>query len=216
MSGRRAGRPSLLSSLRHRDYRFFIGAFTTSCIGSWAYNVALAVWLIDETGSSAWLAAATAARFGPSLVMSAYGGVLADRFERVRLMVGLDVFLMSAMAVLALEMLVGASPVLVLVTVGVTATVSTVYEPAAAAMTPLLVPERDLGSANALRNTVDNVCVVAGPAIGALALLVADPWLAVAFNALTFAVSALLVARVRTRSQPVDVTAGGRPGRCTS
>lgn len=212
MSGRRSGRPSLLNSLRHRDYRFFIGAFTTSCIGSWAYNVALAVWLIDETGSSAWLAAATAARFGPALVMSAYGGVLADRFERVRLMVGLDVFLTLAMAVLALEMLVGASPVLVLVTVGVTASVSTVYEPAATAMTPLLVPERDLGSANALRNTVDNVCVVAGPAIGALALLVADPWLAVAFNALTFAVSALLVARVRTRSRPVDVTAGGEAG----
>ena len=52
MRGRRADRPSLLTSLRHRDYRLFIGAFTTSSIGSWAYNVALAVWLIDETGSS--------------------------------------------------------------------------------------------------------------------------------------------------------------------
>ena len=212
MSDRRADRPSLLTSLRHRDYRFFIGAFTTSCIGSWAYNVALAVWLIDETGSSGWLAAATAARFGPALVVSAYGGVLADRFERVRLMVGLDVFLGLAMTLLATEMLLGASPVLVLLTVGVTATVSTVYEPAAAAMTPQLVPARDLGSANALRNTVDNVCVVAGPAIGALTLLVADPWLAVGFNALTFALSAALVARVRTRSQPVDVTQGGEAG----
>ena len=102
-----------------------------------------------------------------------------------------------------------------LLTAGVTATVSTVYEPAAAAMTPQLVPERDLGSANALRNTVDNVCVVAGPAIGALALLVADPWLAVAFNALTFLASALLIARVRTRSQPVDVTEGGEAAHCT-
>ncbi len=212
MSGRRPDRPSLLTSLRHRDYRFFIGAFTTSCIGSWAYNVALAVWLIDETGSAGWLAAATAARFGPALVVSAYGGVLADRFERVRLMVGLDVFLALAMAVLAVEMLLGAPPALVLVTVGVTAATSTVYEPAATAMTPLLVPERDLGSANALRNTVDNVCVVAGPAVGALTLLVADPWLAVGFNALTFVISALLVGRVRTRSRPVDVTDGGEAG----
>jgi CRP-like cAMP-binding protein/predicted MFS family arabinose efflux permease len=208
----RPGGPSLFSSLKHRDYRLFIGAFTTSFIGSWAYSVALAVWLLDETGSAGWLAAATAARFAPALLTSAYGGVLADRVERIRLMVGLDLFFAASMVVLAGLMYLGAPPAAVLATVAVTATLSTVYEPAAAAMTPQLVPERDLGSANALRNTVDNVCVVAGPALGALVLVAADPWLAVLVNAATFVASAALIGRVRVRSTPVDVTDGGEAG----
>ena len=85
----------------------------------------------------------------------------------------------------------------------------TVYEPAAAGATPLLVPERDLASANALRNTIDNVTVIAGPGLGALLLLLGPPQNAIWFNAATFVASAVLVARIRTRSSAVDVTEGG-------
>ena len=211
-SRRKSDKPSLLTSLRHRDYRLFMAAFTTSSVGSWAYNVALAVWLLDETGSAGWVAASTVARFAPALVMSVYGGVLADRFERVRLMVGLDVVFCLCMLALAAEMLVGAPPLLVVATAAISSTLSSIYEPAAAAMTPQLVPERDLGSANTLRNTVDNVCVVAGPAIGAGVLLLAEPWLTVLLNALTFAASAALIGLVSVRSRPVDVTEGGEVG----
>ena len=202
----------LLSSLRHRDFALLMGAFTTSSIGSWAYSVALAVWLLDETGSPGWLAGATAARFVPALVLSAYGGVVADRFERVRLMRTLDIVLCVLMVLLATEMALGASPSLVVGTVALASCASTAYEPAAAALTPQLVPEPALGSANALRNTVDNLCVVAGPALGALALVAGPPWVATVFNAATFAVSALLVSRISVRSTPVDVTEGGEAG----
>ncbi|MDR7360876.1 MFS transporter [Nocardioides marmoribigeumensis] len=205
-------KPTLRSSLRHRDYRLFIGAFTTSCIGSWAYNVALAVWLIEATGSAGWVAGSTVARFAPALVMSAYGGVLAERFERVRLMVRVDWLCAALMAVMAGLMALGAPAIAVVLVAMLTSSLGPVYQPAAAAMTPQLVPERDLASANALRNTVDNICVIAGPGLGALLLLVADPWLAVLANALTFAVSALLVSAVRQRSEPVDVTEGGQAG----
>jgi hypothetical protein len=78
--------PGLFSSLRHRDYALFKGAFTTSSIGSWAYNVALVLWLIDVTGSAGWVAASTVCRFVPALLLPAYGGVLAERFGQVRLM----------------------------------------------------------------------------------------------------------------------------------
>ena len=202
----------LLSSLRHRDFAYLVGAFTTSSIGSWAYGVALAVWLLEETGQPGWLAAATAARFVPALLLSAYGGVLADRFERVGLMRLLDIALCVVMLALAVEMAVGASPWVVIATVALGAAAGTAYEPAAAALTPQLVPEHALGSANALRNTVDHVGVVAGPALGALALLLGPPWVATLFNAATFAVSALLLSRLRARSTPVDVTEGGEAG----
>jgi CRP-like cAMP-binding protein/predicted MFS family arabinose efflux permease len=95
---------------------------------------------------------------------------------------------------------------------GLTALTSTVYEPAVAAITPETVPERDLAAANTLRNTVDNVAIVAGPALGGLLLLVGPVALAFGVNAVSFLWSALLVARMRVRSRPVDVTEGGSSG----
>ena len=209
---RRKGAPTILQTLKHRDFALVMGSFGTSAVGSWAYNVALAVWLLDTTGEAGWVAASTIGRFVPALLMSAYGGVIAERFERVRLMATLDLMLFVVMVGLAVELALGVHPALVIATAAISASTSSIYEPAAAAMTPQLVPERDLGSANALRNTIDNVCVIAGPGIGALVLLVAEPWLAIIFNALTFLLSAFFLSRVRARSVPVDVTSGGEVG----
>lgn len=205
-------RPGLFTSLKHRDFRLLMAAFTASAIGSWAYNVALAVWIFDETGSAAWVGAATIGRFVPALLFSAYGGVLADRFERVKLMVTLDAASFVIMALLALETALHVPVPLAIATAALTSTLATAYEPAVAAMTPQAVGERDLGSANALRNTIDNICVIAGPGLGALLLLLGPPPLAISANALSFLISALTVARVRSRSTPVDVTEGGEVG----
>ena len=96
--------PGLLTSLRHRDFRLLMGATAVSVACSWAYNVALTVWIFEETGSAAWVGAATIGRFLPALLFSAYAGVIAERFERVRLMVILDLDSAVVMLVLALEM----------------------------------------------------------------------------------------------------------------
>lgn len=212
MGTQTAKAPGLFSSLRHRDYALFIGAFTGSAIGNWAYSIALAVWLIQETGSPTWIAAATVVRFVPALVLSAYGGVVAERFEQVRVMWVSDLICAVAMIAMAAAMVASGPPAVVLVCAAVCSTIGTAYEPAAAALTPRLVPQRDLGSANALRNTIDNVAVVAGPGLGAGLLLVATPALAVVVNAGSFLASAVLVAAIRTRSVPVDVTDGGETG----
>lgn len=202
----------LLSSLRHADFRLLMSAFVTSTVGSWAYNVALTVWIFQETHSAAWVGAATIGRFLPALLFSAYGGVLAERYERFRLMATLDVASGVIMVLLAVETGVHAPVALAIITAAVTSVVGTVYEPAVAASTPQLVGERDLGSANALRNTIDNVVVIAGPGLGVVLLLIGPPAIAIAINALSFFASAALVMRIRSRSAPVDVTEGGRVG----
>ena len=207
-----AERAGLLTSLRHRDFRLLMVAFTGSATGSWAYNVALVVWIFDETGSAAWVGASTVVRFVPALLFSAYGGVIAERFERVRLMVVLDLASTVIMLALALLAALHAPVLLVILLAALTSTLSTAYLPAAAALTPQLVGERDLGSANALRNTIDNLAVIAGPAIGVVALLVGPPPVAIAINALTFLVSAVAVSRITVRSTPVDVSEGGEAG----
>lgn len=209
MAGRESG---LFASLRHRDFRWLIAAFTVSDIGTWAYNVALAVWVFDATGSVGWVAATTVCRFVPALVLSTYAGVVADRFEKVHLMRAVDLIFAVVMVAMALVMSADGPVAAVLVAAAAASCLGIVYDPAAAGLTPHAVPETHLASANALRNTIDNLTVVAGPAMGALLLLAGPPHVAVLINAATFVASAFLVSRVRARSRAVDVTEGGETG----
>jgi predicted MFS family arabinose efflux permease len=205
-------RSGVLAPLRHRDFRLLMAAFAASAAGSWAYNVGLAVFVWDQTHSPAWVGAATIGRFVPSLLFGAYGGVLAERFERVRLMVSLDWLCAAWMCLLTVVAALEGPVLLAIFLAGMTSLTAMVYEPAVAAITPETVPESDLAAANTLRNTVDNVAIVAGPAIGGLLLLVGPVWLAFGVNALSFVWSALVVSRMRVRSRPVDVTEGGTAG----
>ena len=205
-------RNGVTAPLRHRDFRLLMGAFAISCAGSWAYNVALAVFVFEQTGSLTWVAAATIGRFIPSLVLGAYGGVLAERFERVRLMVAVDAACALWMLLLALVAVLEGPVLVAIVLAALTSVFGTVYEPAVAAITPQTVPERDLAAANTLRNVVDNVAVIAGPALGAALLLAGPAALVFAVNGATFALSALVLRRMTVRSRPVDVTEGGTVG----
>jgi MFS family permease len=101
MASHRKTKSRLLDPLRHRDFRLLTTSFAISFAGSWAYNVALAVFVYEQTGSAAWVGAATVGRFIPSMLFGAYGGVLAERFERVRLMATLDWISTALMAALA-------------------------------------------------------------------------------------------------------------------
>src|SRR5215467_4609472 len=78
------------AALRHRDLRLLFGGLVISASGSWAYNVALLAYVFDRTHSLGWVGAAGLGRFLPALVFSTYGGVIAERFERVRVMVASD------------------------------------------------------------------------------------------------------------------------------
>lgn len=207
-----ARKPGLTAALRHRDFRLLMTAFTAASIGSWAYNIGLAVWIFDETGSAAWVGAATICRFVPALLFSAYAGVLADRFERVRLMVALNITAAAIMGLLAFETALDGPVAFAIFTAAVSSTIGTMYEPAVAALTPQLVGERDLGAANALRNTIDNIAVIAGPGLGVVLLWLGPPPVAIAMNALMYVVSAITVGRIRGRSKPVDVSEGGKLG----
>jgi MFS family permease len=200
------------SALRSADLRWLLGSQLVSASGSWAYNVALMVLLYDQTHSTAWVAAGALCRFLPSLVCSAYGGVIAERFERVKLMVWLNVLALLLQAGLALVAWRAAPAAFALLLAGLTAVVTSPYNPAVAALIPQVVGEEDLAAANAMNATIDNVVVVAGPAIGAGLLLVGGPALAIAINAVSFAVAAVMLPVMSVRSRPSDVTQGGSAG----
>jgi hypothetical protein len=203
------------SALGDRNLRLLLGGLVVSTTGTWAYNVALLAFVFDRTHSLGWVGAASIARFVPPLVLSAYAGVIAERFERIRLMAGSDVLCAVWQTGLAIAAVLEGPVVVGLALVVLTSATNVVYEPSVAATLPGMVGEGDLVAANALNGIVENVVVIAGPAIGAVLLLIGSPSSVFVLNAATFVVSALLVSRITIRTQPVDVTAAGRAGPLT-
>ena len=200
------------SALAKRDLRFLFAGLVVSATGSWAYNVALLAFVFDRTHSLAWVGVAGLVRFIPALLLSAYGGVIAERTERVRLMLGADLVCALWQGALALVAATGAPLALAFVFAALTSATNVVYSPSVAATIPSVVGEDDLVAANALNGTIDNLVVIAGPAVGAGLLLIGSPAAAFAANAASFVLSAALVSRIRARSRPVDVTQAGTAG----
>jgi MFS family permease len=200
------------SALAQRDLRLLLGGLTISATGSWAYNVALLAYVFDRTHSLGWVAAAGLVRFIPGLVLSPYGGVIAERTERVRLMVGADLVCALWQAAMAAVAAMNGPVALALVFTVLTAATNVVYNPAVAATIPSVVGEDDLVAANALNGTIENLVVIAGPAVGAGLLVLGSPAFAFGVNAASFALSAAVVSRMHARSRPVDVTEHGTAG----
>ena len=198
--------------LRIRDYRLLLSGLAISKTGSWAYSVGLAVFVFDSTRSPFWVAVASLARFVVALLASPYGGVVAERFERVRLMAGLDAFAALLMVGLTVVAAVDGPVGLAIVLAALTNAAASVYTPAVKAITPAVVGTEHLAAANSLEGSVDYLAVVAGPGIGAGLLLLGSPALAFGINAASFAYSAVIVSRLRVRSQPTDVTEAGTAG----
>jgi MFS family permease len=200
-AGKLAARRRYRDALRHRDLRLLIAAFLVDDVGSWSYIVVISVYIFDRTHSTQWLAANAACRWGPSLLLASYGGVLADRYQRTTVMVIsalASAVLMTGMAVAVAS----TAPVAYLLVISATSSVAMApYQPAAGALTPEIVGEQDLSAANSIFSALQSLVVVVGPGIGGLLLLTGRPVISVAINAASFAVAAALVTRLRVRSR---------------
>jgi MFS family permease len=188
-------------ALRVRDFRLLIGAFAIDAMGSWAYSVVLAVYVFDRTHSTQWLAAVGASRWITGLVVGSYAGVIADRFERTRVMVVSAVASAVVMAMIAIVVSTDGPLWLLIVLSVVSASAAAPYRPSAGALTPEIVGEKELAAANGLFSTLESLTVVLGPAAGGLLLLTGEPVTGVIINAASFLVSAALVLRLRVRAR---------------
>jgi MFS family permease len=211
-AGRATPRAGYAALFRNRDYRLLFAGLVISNTGSWAYSVALVVYVFEVTHSPAWVAAASVSRFLSALIASPFGGLLADRIERVRLMVNLNLLSLVVQVLLAIVAALNGPVVLGLVLVALTSIITRIYDPADRATLPAVVGEELLAAANSMQSVVENLAIMLGPAIGALLTILGPPAITFTVNAATFGVAAVLVGWVRTRSRPGDITKGGTAG----
>ena len=197
------------SALSHREYRLLLSGLAVSETGNWLYAAATVIYVLDATGSAAWVGAAAVVRLLPYVLFEPLGGAIADRYDRRKVMIVADLARAGVMTVMALIALSTstAAVIAVIALTFVNNTFTSPYYPCVTAVTPSIVPERDLAAANALSGTIDNFALAFGPALSVLLLLIGPPPIAIAANGVTFLVSALLVARMRTRGKVGEIDA---------
>jgi MFS family permease len=188
------------SALRSRDLRTLIVAFFVDGAASWAYIVVLMAYIFERTHSTGWITALVTAKWIVGMLAGGYGGVLADRFDRRRVLMVSAVT--SIVVMVGIAVIVGTdAPLWLLLAVSCVGTaVYTPVRPASGALIPEVVPESDLVAANAIFSLLESVIAVIGPGVGALLMLTGDPVYGVLINAASFLVSASLYAILRIRS----------------
>ena len=190
----------LVAVLRHRDFRFLWLAQSASVLGDRVVTIALALFVIEETGSASDLGLVLAAGALPLIGFLLIGGVWADRLPRHRLMIVTDLARFVLHAVLAGLILAGSVRIWELVVVeALFGTAEAFSRPAAAGLVPQTVPEAEIQEAKAITAMFENTAEFLGPALGTALVLGIGAGPAFALDAATFLLSAALLTQVRPR-----------------
>jgi DHA3 family macrolide efflux protein-like MFS transporter len=176
-----------------------------SSLGNAAQSIALPLWVLEVTGSAGLTGVAFVVQLLPRVLFSPYAGVLADRFDRRGLAVLLN--LLAALVTAALLPVLGARDIVLyyaLTTVlGALGAVNSAVLPS---LTPALVPASRLTSAAAAQEVTTGAILALGPPAGAAVASGLGFRGAVAVNAASFLLAALLIMRVPRQ----DAAARGR------
>ena len=184
----------LLSALQQRPFRLLWSGQTISRLGDSLYQIALAWWVLEKTGSGVAMGTVLTFSFLPMVLFLPIGGVAVDRWSRFRVMLVTDVvrgILVAAVAVLTLTRAMQIWHVYaVSVVFGL---VNAFFQPAYTAAVPEITPREALPSANALTDLSWQLTGIAGPAAGALIVGIGGTPLAFSLDAVSFLISAAFV-----------------------
>jgi len=180
-------------ALRERNFRLYWLGQAVSNIGNWMQIVALGWFILQMTGSPIALGLLGLAQFLPILLLSLAGGILADRFLRLHLLLVTQSAAMTLAFSLAILALMGKPPLWCLLLIAaLSAAVTAIDNPARQAFLSDLVGKDLLLSAVALNASVYNSAAVIGPTLAGLVLLQVGAAGCFLLNALSFV--AVLVA----------------------
>ncbi|MFE6619490.1 MFS transporter [Streptomyces sp. NPDC057740] len=192
--------------LRIPGFRRFVLANLVSATGSAMAPLALAYSVIGEGGGAGELGLVLATNTVPTVLFLLVGGVLADRMSRSLMLFLGNLLAAVAQGALAVIVATGqASTTSIAVCGFVSGTAVAFTVPATQGAVGQIVPVAQLQQANALLRLPSNAVKVLGPAIGGAVVAVSGPAWALAWDALTFAVAALLLLGLRLDA-PVIVT----------
>ncbi|HLA16580.1 MAG TPA: MFS transporter [Candidatus Limnocylindrales bacterium] len=170
--------------------RLLAGEFISS-VGDWLYLVALLIVVDEQTGDPVLLGIVGGLRVLPYVVLSIPAGIAADRFDRRLILIVTDLMRGAIMVALAMVVATGSHWVALVALSTLATCFSAFFGPTIGAYLPMLArDERELGPANSVWSTLDNLAFIIGPALAFLLIAALDLTLAFVLNAVSFAICA--------------------------
>lgn len=153
-------------NLFHRDFTLMIIGQIISLFGNSILRFSLSLFVLDQTGSAAAFGGILAISMIPTVLLSPFGGMLADRVNKRNIMVALDFTTAAVIAVYALffvnsESLLPIGTAMVLLSV-----IQSFYQPSVQASIPSLTSDENLARANGTVVQVNALSNLLGPIIG--------------------------------------------------
>ncbi|MGA7511929.1 MAG: MFS transporter, partial [Candidatus Sulfotelmatobacter sp.] len=177
----------VFKAFHYRDFRLMWFGACTSSIGTWMQIVAQG-WLIYRLSHSAFLLALDQFLGGiPIFLFSLIGGVVADRVERRKILLGSQYVQMFSATVLTILVATGLVHVWHILCLSFISGFAQAFgAPAYSALIPTLVEKEDMPNAIALNSIQFNVAVMVGPALAGLVLAKFGEKWCFGLNALSF------------------------------
>src|SRR5579871_2285749 len=201
--------PATIRALKHRNFQLFFSGQLISLIGTWMQSVAQA-WLVYRLSGSALLLGSVgfASQF-PVFLVAPLGGIVADRYNRQKVVIGTQVASMILAFILAALTLTNTVRVWhIFVLAALLGVVNAFDIPGRQAFLVDMVGKEDLMNAIALNSSMFNGARIIGPAIaGVLVAKIGEGWCFFA-NAVSYiaVIIGLMMMRVPKREVPVRKT----------
>ena len=193
----------ILRALESRNYRLFFAGQAISLVGTWMTQIAT-VWLVyDLTNSALWLGVVGFSSQIPSFLISPFGGILVDRWNRHRILIITQILAMIQSLTLAALALTGVMQIWHIILLSLfQGLITAVDSPARQAFVPEIIERKeDLGNAIALNSSVFNGARLVGPAIAGLLIASVGAGVCFLIDGLSYiaVISGLLAMKLKPR-----------------
>jgi MFS family permease len=186
-------------SLRDPDLRRLMASAVLVVAGIEATAIVLALSVLEMTHSTYWVSAVLAASLGLAMLLGPFGGVVADRYDRRRVLIGVTLVETTIFATAALA---ATRPWELLAAAALAAVVAVPYGPAQAAAVQALISDERLPGANAALFGSNQVAVLVAPAAAGLVFALVGGRAALGVIALAYAAAAAALMRLRGETRP--------------
>jgi MFS family permease len=202
-----------LSVLREPEFRKLFLGQAASVVGTMLTIVALPFAVLEIGGTATDIGLVEAAYILPMVLMLAVGGVWADRLDRRKVMLTVDLARTVLQLVTAGLLLADLATVGTLVLLhGAAGVGDAFFRPAYTGLVPQVASSRRLQQANALQGLVQSASITLGAATGGLLVAAVGAGWAIGLDGCTFLVSAWFLWRLRPRSLAGAVVEGAAAG----
>ena len=201
------------AALANRNYRRFIGGQGISLVGTWMQTVAQSWLVLELTGSGTAIGVVVALQTLPILLLGPYGGVIADRTDKRRLMIGLQSIMGVQALLLGILTITGTVQLWHVYVLALLLGLNQCFEnPARQSFLLEMVGPEDLRNAVSLNSTLVSVSRIVGPAVAGVTIAAGGLGVCFLINAASFVAVVSSLLRLDTsalhRSAPAERARG--------